>query len=452
MKTNYKIFYTSSAGFIALCAILAGNHSAEAAPFDPSNSLDPAYSGQSQPYGRPAAAIGEGFESKADEDTATDGAGIEGTVTEDDQTRLVLYPSIGVGVTWDDNFYAEPTDTNSATIYRLRPAVGIRSSRGITNMGAGYSGVYSAYNIEGGSEQDSTYDHNLFADFSRNGEKMQGGATINYRRGHDLKGGIDDNVDYFDAWDQAALRGWLNFGNPAARLNFRVDALTGARVQDDLSAIDVNSTALGAMLKARVGNKTNAVLEGGIRRFDYTNSNQSADTTYARIGVTWEATAKTTGFISYGQEKYMPDNPGELIESDEPGPAFGVINESNNSTWRGSIRWEATADDSLLLASTQGVRISSGTGSHKVATRSSAAWTHIWSDRIRSNLAYATGEDVFKGTTRVDELDEYQVNLSYNFRRDMLLSGGWYYLDRASNVYERNYDRNTLILNFTWEL
>lgn len=433
--------------YSALCVLLAVYTPAVAAPFDGSNALDPFYSGQSRPYGRPAAAIGEGYDGSRDEEPIPDGA-----VTEEDNTRFVLYPSIGVGVDWDDNFYAEPDDTNSATIYRLRPAVNIRASHGITNYGAGYTGLYSSYDIEGGSEQDSTFDHSLYADFSRAGEKAQGGAGIHYIVGHDEIGGIEDNVDHFDEWDQAELRGWVNLGRQGARLNLRLDARTGARVQRDLSSIDVSGTEYSALLKGRLGNKTHAVLEAGIKQLDYDNSNQSANTVYGRLGVTWEASAKTTGHLSYGREQYNPDNPGEKITSDEEGPAFGVIAESTNDNWRGSVNWEATLNDSLLLASTRGIRISSGTGSHKVATRSNAAWTHLWSDRIRSNVGYATGEDIFKGTTRVDELEEYQINLSYSFRRDMLLSGGWFYVDRTSTVVENNYDRNRFMINLNWEL
>jgi hypothetical protein len=447
MKINSKYHHVQTAGYATLCAMLLGYASAEAAPFDTSNSLEPFYSGQSRPYGRPAAAIGEGYEDKADEEAVAAGA-----VTEEDETRFVLYPAIGAEVTWDDNFYAEPEDTNNATIFRIRPAIDIRAAHGITNMGAGYSGVYSTYDIEGGSDQDSTLDHNLFADFDRNGEKVQGGAGIRYRIGHNELGGIEDNVDYFDEFEQADVNGWVNFGNPANRINLRLDARTGVRVQKDLSSIDVDGTSFGAMLKARLSEKTHGVLETGIRRFDYQNSNQSADTVYGRLGLTWQASAKTTGFISVGQEKYKPDNPGEEIESDEFGPAFGVIEESTNSNWRGSVSWEATMNDSLNLSSTKGTRISSGTGSHKVSTRNIAAWTHIWSDRIRSNVGYAGGEDEFKGTTRVDDLTEYQVNLSYNFKRNILLAGGWYYVDRESTVDGNNYDKNRISLNLNWEL
>jgi uncharacterized protein (PEP-CTERM system associated) len=136
----------------------------------------------------------------------------------------------------------------------------------------------------------------------------------------------------------------------------------------------------------------------------------------------------------------------------EPGPAFGVIEESTNSNWRGSVSWEATLRDSVRVSSTRGTRISSGTGSHKVATRSTIAWTHLWTDRMRSNLGFATGEDVFKGTDRVDELAQTSLSLDYNLRRNMLLNLGWYYLDRESTEELFTYDKNRVNLKFTWEL
>jgi hypothetical protein len=447
MKMNHKHHHIQTSGLFALCVVLSGNISAEAAPFDASNSLDPFYSGQSEPYGRPAAAIGEGFGGQQDDEPLPEGA-----VTEDDSTRFIVYPAIGATVTWDDNFYAEPDNTNSATIFRIRPAVGINGANGINNFRANYVGVYSSFDIEGGSEQDSVMDHNLNAIYDRQGEQVQGGAGIAYRIGHNEKGGIEDNVDYFDEFEQANVNAWVNFGKRQARFNLRLDARTGVRVQKDLSSIDVNGSQYSAMLKARLGNKTHGVFEVGTKQTDYENSNQSANTVYGRLGLTWQASAKTTGFITYGREQYNPDNPGEEIESDEEGPAFGVIEESTNSNWRGAVNWEATLNDSLLLATTRGTRISSGTGSHKVATRNTAAWTHLWSERIRSNVGFLAGEDEFKGTTRVDDLIQYQISLSYNIRRDMLFSGGWYYTDRESTVVGNDYDRNRFILNYNWKL
>ena len=405
--------------------------------------LDPGYSGTGlSTYGPRAQAIGEGASARKDEDDEDgDGSG------------MIFYPAVGVGVSTDDNINRTPVNEQSATIYHLRPALGIQTGKNATRFKAGYIGNYAKYT---GTNFDDLYsydDHNLYADVSGYGKKSSYNAVVDYKRGHDSVSGnsINDNLRRFDTWDRYSLLGSTNLGASGARVNLQLDGLLQENRQDKLKSLDYDTAALGAMLKLRLGGKTYGVLEGGWRDWDYINSNADADRYYARLGVSWEATAKTKGLLSYGTEKYNPDNPGVPIVSDEPGPAFGSNEKTKNSTWQGTIDWEVRLRDLIRFGTYKGSRNSNGTGSHVVSTRYTIGWTHDWSDRIRSNLGYMAGTDDYKGVDRNDDLVSYNLDLSYKFRRNMLLRGVYIYQEDDSNVELVSYDRNQFGLFFDWE-
>ena len=185
MAKVFKHLLIHGALYSALPVLLVASVPAAAAPFDASNAMDPAYSGQSRPYGRPAAAIGEGYGRNRD---AEEFEVPESEVTEekepDKRLNFGFYPAIGAGVTWNDNYFAEPDDTNNATIYNVYGSLGVRANYGSTNMGVNLRTVYSEYHVEGQdvySEFTSIFDGVLSADISRAGEKIQGGASIDLR-------------------------------------------------------------------------------------------------------------------------------------------------------------------------------------------------------------------------------------------------------------------------------
>lgn len=431
-----KNIYLRKASLSALLLTLLPVMAADAVE----TALDPGYSGSGLSYGPRATAIGQGTSARKDEDDTGPGT--------------IFYPAVGVGVSTDDNINRTPTNEQSATIYHLRPALAIQSGKKATRFNAGYIGNYANYTGTSNDDLYSYNDHNLYAGVSGYGKKSSYNVTADYLRGHDSLSGnsINDNLRRFDKWDRYSLLASTDLGARGARVNMRLDGLLENKRQDKLQSLDYDTAALGAMLKLRVGGKTYGVLEGGWRNWDYLNSNADADRYYGRVGVSWEATAKTKGLLSYGTEKYNPDNPGAPIISDKPGPTFGSNEKTKNSTWQGNIDWEIRLRDLIRFGTYKGSRNSSGTGSHRVSTRYTIGWTHNWSDRIRSNLGYMAGTDDYKGTDRNDDLTRYNLDLSYKFRRNMLLRGYYIFEENDSDVELVSYDRNRAGFFFEWEM
>ncbi len=440
MRKNKNTYFRKSTLSVFLL-ILLPEMSANAVE----TALDPGFSGKGITYGPRATAIGQGTSSNDDKKNAGEG---------DDGSGAFLYPFVELGVSTDDNINRTPTNVKSATIYHLRPVLGLQSGKNSTRFNAGYDGDYASYT---GTNLDDLYsyeDHHLYAGVSGYGKKNAYNVTADYTRGHDSVSGnsINDNLRRFDKWDRYALLASTDLGVRGARVNLRLDGLLENKRQDLLKSLDYDTAALGAILKFRLGGKTDGVLEGGWRNWDYLNSNADADRYYARLGVSWEATAKTKGLLTYGTEKYNPDNPGVPIVSPESGPTFGRNEKTNNSTWQGKIDWEVRQRDLLRIGTYKGSRSSNGTGSHRISTRYTIGWTHDWSERIRSNLGYMAGTEDYKGTDRNDDLLSYNLGISYKFRRNILLRGYYMFEEIDSNVETRSYDRNRAGFFFEWEL
>ncbi|MGV6826194.1 MAG: outer membrane beta-barrel protein [bacterium] len=406
--------------------------------------MDPAYSGIGREYGETADAIGEGIQPGKEPETR------EEEVEEEDKATSILYPAVTTGFGWDDNIYRTENNDLSASYFLLNPSLVFQTAKRANRLFGGYRGNYAWYSDDPLGQLDYD-DHTLFLGADHVGSKHFYGAYGEYQRGHDQPGGIDNTSDLFDEWDQYRVEAWWKYGSEQSKLNFRLDGAWETREHDRLRTNDLDSWAIAGLLKARFSGKTRGVIEGGLRHYDYEYTNQDADRYYARIGLAWDATSKTRGLVTWGYENFDPDNAGDDIISDIPGPVFGSNEEYEGQTWKAGIRWEPRERDTVMINSTRGSRLSSGVGSHKVSTRHDIAWTHLWSRRVRTHLAYALGDDDYQGVDRTDDLQEFQVSASYQWRRNLLLSGAWYYEDRDSNVATQSYDRNLVELLLKWE-
>ena len=389
--------------------------------------LDPAYSGVdygSQPSAARGLDVGEGG-------------------------GVVLYPAIGIGATYDDNIYRENEDASSAMIYTLLPVIEARKNWGASSFLAGYKGNYGRYSGGPNDDLDSFTDHNAYLGAAFKQRKTGGNITADYTRGHTPKGA--NNSEEKDTWDQYSVLGWLDFGAQDARFRLRLTGLGKNREYDLNEAIDLKNTGVGAVFGVRVASKTRLVLDGGITRYDYENSNNDGDRSYLRAGVSWAATGKTTGIFTYGYQKYKADNPGEEIDSDVPGTAVGTVQDSDTTSWRGEIVWSATTKDIVNFDTSRNTVVSYGIGTNRNSTRTRINWGHSWTEKVGSSIGYTFGDDEYIGFDRDDDIQLLDIGLSYKPGDNHTIRGGYYYENRDSNIDFENYRRNRVTLLYGYE-
>lgn len=390
--------------------------------------LDSAYSGVN--YGAAPAANQGGID-------AGEGGGV------------VLYPAIGIGATYDDNIYREEIDPQSAMIYNILPVIEARKASGASSFVAGYKGNFGRYNGGPNDDLDSYDDHNAYIGAAHNGSKVGGNITADYFRGHTPKGA--NNSEAADTWDQGTLLGWLDLGAQDARFRLRFTGIGKNREYDINQAIDLKNTGLGAVLGMRVASKTRLVLEGGIMRYDYTNSNNDGDRNYVRAGVSWAATGKTTGIVTYGYQEFKADNTGDELTSDADGTAAGIVEDSDSSSWKGEIIWSPTSKDVVNFDTSRNSRVSYGVGTNRISTRARVNWGHSWAYDIGSSIGYTIGDDEYIGFPRNDDIELVDLSLSYRPGDNHTLRASWNYESRDSDNEFESYDRNRLTLLYGYD-
>ena len=362
---------------------------------------------------------------------------------------VVLYPAIGIGATYDDNIYRENVDPQNAMIYTLLPVIEARKPMGASTLLAGYKGNYGKYNGGPNDDLDSFDDHEGYLGGAFTRAKSAGNLSANYKHGHTPKGA--NNSDVMDTWNQGTLLGWLDLGAEDARFRLRLTGVGKNREYDINEAIDLKNTGVGAVLGMRVATKTRLVLEGGVMNYDYQNSNNDGDRSYVRAGVSWAATGKTTGIFTYGQQEYKADNIGEEIESDANGTAVGVVQDNDTSSWRGEIIWSATSRDVINFETGRNTAVSYGIGTNRVSTRTRINWGHSWSRTVGSSIGYIFGTDDYVGFPRDDDIELFDISLSYKPGDHHIVRGGWYYENRDSNIDLEDYKRNRITLLYGYD-
>lgn len=367
-----------------------------------------------------------------------------------DLVGLDPYAGLGLAATYDDNIYRTEVDEDDAMIYRVSPSVGVRGAVSKIGYKIGYKGNYGYYRGGPNDDLDSYKNHNADLGVFYNGSGSSWAIHTDYTRGFTPKG--EDNNDVKDQWSQGTIIARYDVTPTAARISLRLTGTAKKREYDINQANDLNNTGLGAVLGWRVAPKTRLVLDGGYMRFDYPNNNRDADRNYLRAGVSWDATAKTTGYFSYGKEKYRPDNPGQSVESGKEGTARGVVSGSDSDTWKGVLTWLPRRRDSITLDSSRSTTESFGVGSNRIATRTAVNWGHVWSDRVSSSISYRFGNDDYIGSPRNDDIASVYMGLGYVFRDKHIFRGSWVYEQRDSNIPLQSYDQNrfTLTYGFTY--
>lgn len=163
-----------------------------------------------------------------------------------------------------------------------------------------------------------------------------------------------------------------------------------------------------------------------------------SDETYAYVGVSWEATAKTTGTIKVGR--------GEKDFSDAD------RRDEDGSAWEANLQWEPLTYSVFNLTAVSGYGEATGVGDALNTENYSLNWQHSWSDSLSSTINIYSSDDEYLGSTRNDEIDTLTFRLDYSARRwlDFYVSVARDEHQSSFATYE--YKENVVALGFSLSL
>lgn len=264
-----------------------------------------------------------------------------------------------------------------------------------------------------------------------------------------------------EKWHTQNVGGVYTFGARSARTQVELGANYSELRYDNNQKVDgvrINKTSERDSTAGRitgyyaVAPKTKLLLEGRYTDYDYINDSDRDNKIKALLaGVTWEATAKTTGTVKVGRERKSYD------KSKYSSKSMGM--------WEAGIDWAPVTYSTFSLKTRRGFdegndyEVINDTGdlaelvSNSIKTvDSSLGWKHYWTERMYSNAEYRRIDRKYQNIDRDDKIDQYGLGLTFEARRWLDVGIGYTHRENDSDRDDRSYKRNIYALTFNASL
>jgi hypothetical protein len=361
--------------------------------------------------------------------------------------RVTAYPSMNIITRYDENLLRSSTNKKSTLIGIIEPAVNFLFQDNIKTLSLDYS-IQNGLHENSGA--DDYTDQKLLGAFEyQPNTKLKMVASFEYLDEHDPRGtarteGLNGSAEP-DEWHSYGIGGLVSYGSPHAtgRIEFETSYVAKEYDNNRLFTIvrDRNDLNLRGTFYYRIRPATQLLLEVKQTNFEYDESFpgdpslDSTDRDYL-MGVTWERTAKTTGFLKFGYTE-------KDFDSD-------LRDDSGSFKWETGTRWRPRTYSTVDISTerrqdeTNGIGDSIDVGDFKVS------WNHEWRDHISSTIDFNFGEDDYTSSVREDTRFGTRLKIHYDWRRWIRMSAGYQFEKRDSNVDSFDYDRN--LFDFTVNL
>lgn len=353
---------------------------------------------------------------------------------------VAFYPYGKIGYGRDDNMFLTTASKTKSdlTVFNLGG-----------NLEARRQNQTYTFSVDGkmGNYRDSSADNYRDLTMSAAGDFVLGARAgfrlgAEYEKGHDPRGSTDRvaaaNPDVFRntgwnvlyAFGANDARGRLELGYTGFNKRYQNNGATTF-----LSDRDTDEARVA--LYVRVMPKTSVLGEYRETKLDYISAASAFDSKEKRamVGVTWDATAATTGTFKVGRLKK------EFTSS--------ALADFSGSNWEGNVEWRPMTYSKVNFFTVKTIAESTGLGNFILSKRTGALWTHAWTSRITTIASYTFVKDDFQGggSTRRDETDTLGFKLNYKLGRNLVLGADYTRADRDSNTAGFNYKRNQFMIS-----
>jgi hypothetical protein len=350
---------------------------------------------------------------------------------------LSLYPSIGASFGRDDNLFLSHVNEKSSTVYMLAPGLKLQA-RGATSLfTVDLNSTMARY--EQSRADDYTDIH-----FGGTGEFVLSSRTglrlgAEYNKGHDARGSTDRaGTAEPDEYRNNGVNGLFAFGGNEAR--GRVELETGAYRKRYLNnhattfASDRDNSNFAGRFFARFTPKTSFLIEARTEKFDYTSPVSLLDSRERQYlaGVTWDATAATSGTIKVGKiyKNFLSSR----------------VADFSGTGWDATVQWAPMTYSRVGFYAIKDFGESTGIGDFVLSKRAGVNWTHDWNSRLSTIASLGRVNDDFTNGGRSDSTDSIGFKVNYRLHRWLTIGGELSNVDRDSNISTFRYKRNIYLL------
>jgi hypothetical protein len=349
---------------------------------------------------------------------------------------VLVYPSVKLSVGRDDNVRATAEAPLSATVTTLAPTLKAEAQRGSGLYSLTYGGTYTRYS---GYQEDSTNHHDLTA---TGAHTYSARSRLNWSLG--WQDAVDPRADAVgastepDQWRGLNLSALYSYGAQQAKGRIETDyRYSNKRYQNNLDTTansDVDTHQVGARYFWRVMPRTQLVAEARLGSAAY-RVNKANDNTDTRLlgGVTWEATAKTTGSVKLGYQSKRFDAPGKA--------------DASGATYEASVNWKPLSYSTWTLTASRAADDALSTGDYEQSRNLGLSWSHSWGPALSSRLSVSDASTQYVNDPRQDDTLSTSAGLSYSLGRRYSLGLDLARTQRDSSLPNSNYKRSTVMVS-----
>jgi hypothetical protein len=361
---------------------------------------------------------------------------------------MVAYPEVDLTFKSNDNIYSQPSTgtRKSANITVIAPKVKLEAKDGPHTFDATYRVEHGSYSgVSSANYTDQALSANANWVFSgRAGLKL--GAE--YMLGHDDQGAVPGAATHAnpDKYHQTSFNLLGGYGAEGAQGRIEVEAgLIDKRYDNfkldnagnpDNTKRDRDDVKLGATFYWRVAPKTQLLFQAVQTKYDYKPNSFAGWTTLDsterkyNFGVTWEATANTTGIFKVGHTKKDFE--------------VSTLRDFSGSGWEGQIKWSPLTYSTVDF--TTGKSPGESTiGNASLDTRHGITWNHAWSGRVSTIASYNYTDTDYQanaGVSQSDKINAYGLKLNYQWMPTVKVGMGYDRTDKTSTSATSAYKRD----------
>jgi hypothetical protein len=353
-------------------------------------------------------------------------------------SALWFTPYVGAAIGRDDNLFMSSNNEKTSTYYLLSPGFGLDARTNRTAFQMKYQGQIGRY---AQSDDDNYVDHTARALFDvafdrRNFLRI----GMDYIRSHDPRGSTDRPISGRpDQYRITSPNVTYAFGTPGAAGRVEVYASEADKRylnnRATTAASDRETREAGGAFYWRVAPKTYVLAEARYTGIDYRQAGIPAEGEERRFygGVSWDATAVTSGTLKVGRMERK----------------FDLGGEDTSTSWEGTVVWMPRTYSKLDFYTSRQTNESTGLGRFILSSIGGVAWTHAWSSYLSTGLDLRYQKDDYRGFDRKDEIKSIGLRAGYKMRRWLTLGAEWNHSTRDSNLPVFEYDKNLYLLTAT---
>ena len=244
-----------------------------------------------------------------------------------------------------------------------------------------------------------------------------------------------------DKWNSNRALLTYSYGAPGARgrMDLRAGYLARQYTNNGQEYRDNDRPLAGATFYARVRPKVSLLLDANWEKVDYTNQVADAvsldsDNLSVYTGVTWDATAKTTGTVKIGWlgKDFSANQRGDVSD-------FG---------WTAQVQYRPRTYSTFNLRTERTpAETTTGLADAVIVSLVDLDWVHYWKPLLYTRFGLFGSNDDYVGSPRVDHRYNASGGIFYQVRRWMEVGVDYTYETRQSDESLADYKNNIVLFS-----